>query len=57
MDIVDGRGKVAVSSFTTENYGYIESIVRLNTADFPIFTVDIDSCSEAQWALKCVVGG
>ena len=57
MDIVDGRGKVTVSSSTTENYGYIESIVRLNTADFPIFTVDIDSCSEAQWALKCVVGG
>lgn len=57
MDIVDGRGKVTVSSATTENYGYIESVVRLNTADFPIFTVDIDSCSEAQWALKCVVGG
>ena len=56
ISISNNQGKVYVTgSNPDEPWGYIIKRLQLNTEDYPYLVVDIDSVTNAQWSLKCIV--
>ena len=57
IDMVNNMGKVYVTNKNPkEPYGYIVKRVELNTEDYPILVVDIDSLNcGAFWSIKAIV--
>ena len=57
IEVDKGKGTVYVTnSKENEEWGHILKRVQLNTADYPVLVVDIDSVhGNAQWSMKCVL--